>query len=192
MLKIFSLFIFLILFSVKVSAKGGDVTGNGGHGVVCEGVFRKSFYTLDLYEKIVFNQCHDSGGGHLDQYLNRALTWSTQKHVYDLRLLSSILEIIKQKIYYTSSHYVFATTDYGLQPELPRNCSLVQLAVYIPQDDLLWINVDYFSKLSPLNQAALIFHEAIYYYNRVYLGKKDSSYARKVVSQAFCQNLYFN
>lgn len=82
-----------------------------------------------------------------------------------------------------------APTDV-MAPFIERGCSLKSVAVY--NGDLagaltgtLFIDRTLYQRMSPTDQAALFFHEAVYKYFRETYGVKDSMLARKVTACVF-------
>jgi hypothetical protein len=68
-------------------------------------------------------------------------------------------------------------------PTLPGDCSVVQIAVYT-KDGAIYRDADYWSRLSAMEQTALVVHEWIYHRAREY-GAVDSDESRKVIGMIF-------
>ena len=66
--------------------------------------------------------------------------------------------------------------------KLGKNCQREQLANYTSEQDL-FVNQEIWNQLDNKNKAALILHEGIYKFERIY-GAKDSRRSRKVVAYA--------
>ena len=70
---------------------------------------------------------------------------------------------------------------------IPKDCELKQMAYksnVIGESHQLFINNDYWKKLTPVNQAALLMHEAIYDHFK-FFNQTNSKSARKLVGMIF-------
>lgn len=180
---------FFFSYSVAAEVLYGAVDGGGGRAVVCKDSSDEivSVESLDLYEARV-------------QY---GLTLEPEEQDLDTMLIKvgSKLEhlgqgsrnqflVNKTDIDRTFSKWRLLPPGTRLKPVddshevlVPAGCEIVQIANYKNQNTVLIVS-DLWEKMSPLNQAALVFHESIYYWAR-FLGAEDSQRVRKVVGYLF-------
>ena len=187
---------FFLLISIlclgQLVQAGGASTG-GGKGVLCHSSSVSTLEMLELYEaKNIFHLDAEPSKGDLDSELLLGFerldqTWadpgkSLTKDQIKRYVTTAVNDEFYSKLTYIPTDTRLPLTMDASLPVLPKNCEIAQIAIYnslgIQMDKSLWDSLD------SRNKAALILHEAIYYYRRTY-GATTSDETRKFVGQIF-------
>ena len=185
-------------FAFARSGGGGGMATGGGAGVVCrdKNAAITSVQLLDLYETQVRDRhtlIPSTGNAKTDYFQAVLRGYAAQgaepSLIPSLSRLQAHYYSFMSSIRWTSAAVrIPLLLDQGTSVHLPKNCALEQIALfhdenklvpeYIEMDSLLW------EKLSPLHQAALIWHEVTYKYYRI-LGDTNSELTRAQVASVF-------
>ena len=186
---------FLSLSILPALAQGesmGSGSSGGGDAIVCfDGSTIKSAALMDLYEgNNIFGDVHTLQGSHYLSILNSALD-KIGASAYGLKTgfteRSSIKELaihVEQKKRFISRSVELAPVNDSYEVFLPKDCKIVQAAIFVDKNTILF-DKNIWDKFSELDKAALILHEAVYWYDRMSNFKFDSRRTRRVVSTTF-------
>lgn len=183
----------IIVFILPTICKAtGVMNGGGGKGVLCEIEGNKqSIETLELYEsKNIFHLIEENRGQSFEEELALGLNrlnevWvepgETPKTV-DQKFVEKVKNDFFSKVIFIPNQSRIPITDDATVPVLPTNCKQVQIALY----NSLGIQIDkeYWYMMDSRSQAALIFHEFLYYHRRNY-GAYNSDETRNFVGRLF-------
>lgn len=181
----FLLLTVLLTTSFSVFAKGG---GNGGGVHVCG----------NKYELYDFFEGRDQRGHNIkiwkaDRRLSRDY-YITQayKHILrDIPEVASKVSTLVEKILATSEQELFGNISIPVINDatitvIGDGCLYQQAANWDERFGKLFISKEIFNKLDPMNQAGLIFHEAIYKLSReTNVATETSDLVREVVARIF-------
>jgi hypothetical protein len=198
LLALICVFIALAVLSPPAWAFGGDSVGNGGVIWACRsGVGGRDFHAgvlTDLFEakeQYGWPMIQDPGGDPLVAY--------AQRKAWLERELPELHAALKPRFDYVEQHRTFvnaeliSTRDFNnaIKP-LPSTCaqgewSPLNMANFREEDQQVLISSELWQsqRLSTLDKAALLFHEAVYYWMRTYFGATDSDQARKITGVLF-------
>ncbi len=173
---------------ISISSHAGAISGGGGKGVVCRGASGSitSAQTLDLYEaNIVYGRKIKAFSGDIEQIIlsleNDLRSTMDQPEIHLFPLIDNVRSIF----HLIPENVVLTPVNDAAEVVTPVGCKIEQLANYV-DDNLILVNAEIWSHLSVTDQAALIFHEAIYRLDR-YGGATNSSRTRKIVSYLFSE-----
>ena len=168
----------------------GGVDGGGGKGVECGG----RISTLDLFEANQSGLTPIDKGNDLNEnlkYFGIELAKHFSESISDINnpeypnyILKEMQTNIIQKFKDISSGTHLKETIDATLPEIPIGCRFVQIVIYNDHDSVIYRDLEYWNKMSVLDQAALILHEWIYRRARL-SGSSTSDETRKVVGQIF-------
>ena len=185
-------------FSLNSWAAGGDSVGNGGVLWACvSGSGDQTLHAAvltDLHEAKAQHQwtlIKDPGGDAYQVYQARK-AWLAAT-------LPELFNALKSRFQYVEDHLAYIdaellpTNDYNYATKpLASSCSQgqwkpVNIANFREEDQQVLINNELWtsSKVPTLSKAALLFHEAIYYWMRTYYGAINSDRARKITGVLF-------
>lgn len=170
----------------------GTVDGGGGKGVKCAGRTR----TLDLYEAEEIRRLPvvRTNAAFDDVLWDRAFALmkhlsedDVEKYKTDPRIKPEFDKefrggILDRFVYLAPGTRLALTKDAHV-PALPSDCEEIQIAVYA-KDDKIYVDQDYWSKLTSDDQVALVLHEYVYHRARKY-GALDSDESREVIGDIF-------
>lgn len=165
-------------------ANAGVVNGGGGKGVLCSSADGsvKSVEALDLFEaQNLYGLTLVPALKDVDTQIDSAM-----KRLSQLRGLPDdpqYLHDLKASFQFTAKGVHLDPTADSLEVFNTPNCQLVQVINYV-QDSQILVDSEYWNAMSPLNQAALVFHELIYRMAR-FDGYKDSRLVRQLVGNLF-------
>jgi len=175
-LKIFSKLAVLSCATLMVhttSAAAGTKDGSGGKGVLCGG----KLATLDLYEARAkgnypvtlgsFEEDLKNYGTEMAKHFAENSTEFSGPLARDMMLKVLKSEIVSRFRDIAPGQRLPLTTD-ATVPRLPSGCSEVQIAIYSDDEGVIHRDPEYWSKLAPIEQAALVIHEMIYHRAREY------------------------
>lgn len=192
------LFAFLTPQIPSLSLAGGDSVGNGGVIWACRsGPGGQNFHAgilTDLFEaKIQYGLTliSDPGGEPFAAYKARK-TWLESA-------LPEMYSTLKPRFEYVEQHLTFInaellpTNDYNnavkpIASTCPQGAwSALNIANFREEDQQILISSELWnsSHLPTLDKAALLFHEAIYYWMRTYFGSTNSDKARRITGILF-------
>ena len=178
-------------------AQAGDKEGNGGGSIVCRdstGEIKKAFL-LDLWEGetlplrqnglLPLSIVRDESTS-VDDQINRVLNRFLQINKTAFETLVDEIWRIKREIKILSLRIepIHDSRNFALPEIEGLTCRKEQLASYTRENGLV-VSRSIWDKLPKTDRAALIFHEAIYKWERKHLGAKDSDHTRKIVAVAF-------
>jgi hypothetical protein len=186
------------LFAQFSWAGGGDSVGNGGVLWACRSgsggqVFHAGLLS-DLFEareQYGLKLIADPGGDPLNLYEQRK-TWLQLE-------LPDMFTALKTRFEYVEQHQTFvnaellSTNDFNnaIKP-LASQCSQgewkpLNIANFREEDQQVLISTELWNnpRLATLDKAALLFHEAIYYWMRTYFGSTDSDKSRRITGLLF-------
>lgn len=188
----------MIVLGALPAFAGGESSG-GAFALVCRtpsGAIQRS-YLLDLYEgATVYGYPPLMEAGSLEDEWKRL-----QNKLVDARQLGVRVDrpwaTVWMEVQRWMRAFVFVpnqanmpkTADLGRVPVLPSGCALEQAAYF---DDLtmrVTINREVFESFTPLNQAALLYHESVYRQNRT-VGERTSENVRKTVAALFSRKVF--
>ncbi len=185
---------FAIAFQIgafrSFAVEGGGGTGGGGtHTCLSfDGLSTKSVELYDLYEarearryKLV-----DPAGKTANELLNNAM-----KKIF--KASPAVAYSVKMYLdYYVNHKTVVQNKEFEIIKDakiifIDKGCQYQQIAQWHDDYEAVFIDgsINDLFRQSQLNIAALALHEAVYAYERNFLGAKDSNHARKLVAQAF-------
>ncbi|MBP9708464.1 MAG: hypothetical protein KBD78_12540 [Oligoflexales bacterium] len=155
----------------------GGVDGGGGDAVVCRNFFGgiknaemldvwegKNHYKLSISEsKVDYKLQIDNAIAKLPSNVDRAL-------------LKYFASDALQNMEFISKNTKLAKIDDSYEVVVPKKCKIEQVAVF-QGDRKLLVDSEIWKKFSQTSRAALILHEANYFYNRT-MGAKDSRQSR--------------
>lgn len=183
--------ILMTLTAFALPSQAG-ISLHGGSSVVCEGADGKTVRLTDLYRAEIVHalplvDAQRSSKRLLKQALRRA---SSAEPAFGARLRDLSLEIQKRLFIAPSIQGLgAASTDDAGTLSLAPGCELAQLAVF--WEGKLAVQKDLYLALSPLDQAALIVHEAAFVIQRTSapsLSPVDSVSTQKLVGLLFARN----
>lgn len=192
---IFSTFLISLVGSVSFAGVGSS---GGGKSVVCRDRHEQitKATVLDIYEAIHLDGIKiRTPYKTLDQeYM--AFLKEMRRISHDDRPVTSddLVDFHKQ----LREYFVFlpegvvldSIDDVGETIEqLPEDCELEQLAVYIDEEDRIYINTEIWNSLDSLNRMAIIAHEILYNMYRN-VGEETSEKVRKIVPRLFSQTQF--
>lgn len=200
MKKIFILSLILLEF---ISAKawagfGGDSVGNGGVLWVC----RNSTGNRDLHAGLLtdlFEAQEQYQWPLIDNVSGDPLEVYQQRKDWLQKTLPDLFTALKPRFEYVEQHRIFvnaellSTKDFNnaikpLASACPQNeWQPLNIANFREEDQLVLISKELWNtnKVSTRDKAALLFHEAIYYWMRTYYGSTDSDKSRKLTGLLF-------
>lgn len=172
----------------------GGMEGGGGKGVLCGALVR----SLDLYEAeklhhwpipinsddietILANYGIDLA------YYNSETGFDRSNLEYKKLILNMYKEYILEKFVDIPIGSRLPFTPDATLPSLPSECSFVQIVIF-SQDGTLYRDRALWNRLSIIDQAALVIHEALYYEARQQ-GALLSDDTRNIVGRLFAQKL---
>lgn len=180
-------FILTISMQTLAQRQGGESSGGGG-GFVCRnkaGV-ATSVELLDLWESpFVFGWTPQNSTLPYEQQIDAAV--AKLKIIYAIMGLDieAAVSLVKSQMAAVPQGVSVPTpTDTGHLFEKP-GCPFEGLMYYSGTYSRLFYVNDYFKLLSETHKAAMIMHEAIYYFLRDYLHDTDSMRSRKIVACLF-------
>lgn len=94
--------------------------------------------------------------------------------------LSETLQLLNTR--FIDSNKRLKLTQDSLEPLIPKECEIVQVAILYNEDTLL-IDQELWNQMNWLNKGSLIMHEIIYLLDRQYAEATDSVKVRKLVGQ---------
>lgn len=164
----------------------GGVDGGGGKGVMCG----NTLTTLDLYEARKNGLTPQALNGDLDLHLQTYGLELAKHFAASMAEFSSptlgaeVSQLLKNeilnKIKDIPEGQKLAVTRDATLPTLPAGCSDVQIAVY-SKDGTIYRDPKLWAMLPPVEQAALVLHEFVYYRARTYGKAANSDESRKVI-----------
>lgn len=170
------------------------IDGGGAMAVVCNGAEGESVQLLDLYEAKALPgiRVFQATGDLLEDYLrltNNSLrlqgaNWTFPTEEADKKL-THMLSLIDWHDDATPLPFL---GDQGKSVDLPANCKLQQLAIFFDSTNRMKVDRELWSKLSSLDQAALLKHESYYYnerQNQETTSESTRSYVRQEASAGF-------
>lgn len=188
--------VFLLLFVVSLLpsiSHGGVLNGGGGKGVHCDTGVTDTLSVLDLYEATnIFGLKEEPRKGDLRAEMTFALIrlneiWQKPESNPAEGFTDEAVDRLMNEIFFSKVIFIpegsrLPVTNDASIPVLPNACKPVQVALY----NNLGIQIDreYWEKLDDRNRAAIILHEALYFYRRVY-GAVDSDEVRRFVGRLF-------
>lgn len=174
--------------------RSGVTVGNGGHVVLCRNKTQVALLeTFDLYEGRLVHGHKYIEPLQAEEALPLALSLARKlDEARDLRFESRSLRgklslekklqhVAKTMRFIKSGSRLAATPDSQEFISFPKNCQLAQ-AINFRNERTILVNPDLWRALSPLNQAALYLHEAVYWHLRETGVEKDSRRTRRVVA----------
>ena len=174
------------LIFVSLNAFAGNEVGNGGNVVNC----KDKLQMLDLYEAKTLRgvELDSELGAGSDPYqiARDRLTLLDKFDAKSVKVYRANLARLQKDISLENDIQLVPIDDSGhaFVPKDPE-CKVTQLAALrkkpLPGEKRLLVNNSLFKKMVPVQQAALLLHEAIYE-RLALLGEKDSSKARYLVS----------
>lgn len=174
----------LSLFCLNIAFAGNEV-GNGGNAVVCP----KRVELLDIYEAGILRRTKvdpSLKGSDPFQIAKERLALLSEADPKSVKIYEAELERLKKEISF-EDELVLKPIDDSLHAFEPKEkgCKITQLAVFrkkpLPGEKLVLVEKTIWQRMSPIHQAGLLLHEAIYKHLSD-LGEKDSSKARYLVS----------
>jgi len=182
-----TLIIFIICFTKSFA--GVKEVGNGGVVVVCKnnsGEIEK-IQAFDLYEgNVLFNLIPKETGNDFENVAKEKLTifsqlidrdWENNLKIY----LDNLLKNIKM----LPSGVGLKLTEDIDSIIIPKTCEIAQLINY-RNDGKIYVDSDLWNLLNPTDKAAMLVHEVLYYYLRIY-PEPDSVRTRKMVAYLFSE-----
>ncbi|MDB2447379.1 hypothetical protein N9W79_02005 [bacterium] len=183
-----------LLFTITNLAFGaGGIDGGGGNAVVCRDNTQKIYSAtlLDIYEWQVLEGIEPEPFPE-QSYESLALSaaYKVSKGLMDDidessggegQVVKKLWELFKSKRLINSK--LLPNQDSG-HFILPQGCEIEPLARYQVRTDKLYINKEIWEALDETNKAALMVHESLYYFNRLF-GEQNSDRVRKAVAKAF-------
>lgn len=186
-----------LLLAPAASPAGTFTVGDGGFGVFCRkpsGQTTAEF--LDLYEArqlfgfvpdlefVPYNSLSSLRLGLRKAEFTMRDIYGNADAVRNFRRRATKLMALAQYDAFFAAHPVTATTDDTgpLQVKLPAHCGLQQFAITFPEDDFfmkLQISREFWDMMLPVDQVALIIHEALHPYFR---HSPDTRALRQVVA----------
>lgn len=182
-------FIFFIFFISSNLFANGGVDGGGGQVIVCyDKEVIKSVELLDIYEgklleNLEFKNEDLKYREYLEKLINKTQFQKTQA------LLSKSLSIEKSFKFLPPKGRLRLITDADvifIPEDNPEGCKIEQIANF-QGFNRVFIVGDFWKLLSPMNKAALILHEYLWYIERE-MGNKKSSRVRRTVARLFSSN----
>ncbi len=193
-----NIFVFILLLCELSFARGGDSVGNGGVIWSCRSrnpghAFQTGILT-DLFEakeQYGLTLIDDPGGNPFKLYEQRKEWLRTT--------LPDMHTALSPRFLYVEEHRTFvnaellSTRDFNnaIRP-LASTClqgewQAENIANFREEDQQVLISAELWNseKLPTLHKAALLFHEAIYYWMRTYYGSTDSDKSRKLTGILF-------
>jgi len=195
-----AIILLLLTLSLPQASIAGGLEGGGGKGVVCQGPIRKTVELLDLWEaRILHNEVLDPSLANLgleagvnilferlkNSYLENIIMGGGSESCTDQECLMMQLRKVSDRFLLENSRVhrlrsvTLELTDDSFEIAKPENCEILQIVNYQPGGDI-YINQDLFEQLSPLNQIALVAHEAYYAFLRR-SGEASSIRTRRVI-----------
>ena len=177
----------------QVESYSGGVDGGGGIGILCE----NDLVTLDLYEARLNGLSPAESSKNLEEYLKQfgvEMARHFSEQVINLNDEIAVSNLIYKEMNDSillkfkdipKGRRLNLTNDATL-PQLPQKCEPVQIAVYA-KDGTIYRDSEYWSKLNPIEQAALVIHEWVYFRARSN-GSLNSDETRKVIGLIFSGN----
>ena len=185
-------------FGAQAVQAGGDSIGNGGVLWACRSMGSgRTIYSAvltDLYEAQVqwkLSLLPDPGGDPMQIYLDRKM-W-LQKELPDMfRMLDARFQYVEQHLSLVRAELV-STNDFNnvLKPEASTcpqgEWQSLNIANFREEDQVILLSSELWngSQVPALHKAALLFHEAVYYWLRTYLGVTNSDKARRITGILF-------
>lgn len=183
-----------LLSMLSANARAGVGTSGGGHVVVCDGHSLDKVVgyvtVLDLYEaRHVLNLTLRA---HQDSLEKELELLAKQLHVVLGNALSlpqpptgdSLLEWWESRVQYIPRMQGH-TADLGAVPQLPKACTVRQIAIFDDSNGVIHVNNDLWQSLDAFNKAALIAHELIYHERRLSDREASSQTSRFLVGRIF-------
>ena len=180
---------FLISTLFTSSAFAGGISGGGGRSVVCRdsktGAIT-SAQLLDLYEGTVqYGYTIKSSTAPKDAQLNIALELISAGRDTDYKNgLTGFSNLVSQEMRLLPDGTGLQPIDDSYEVIIPKDCKVEQLANFMDDRNLLLVDGSIWAALSETNKAALITHEALYKYLRLF-GETNSIRTRQAVAFAF-------
>ncbi len=198
--------IIFVFVSYSVAFAGAGSSG-GGDAVVCyENDSITTAKLLDLYEgeSLFGDQFNNLSGSNfsyevlLETALNRLdktsygyIGMASKLSRGKRRKIREYVELVDQKKRLIVKDITLSPINDSNEIFLPaKNCEIAQAASFVDENTILF-DQNIWNKLSNLDKAALVLHEAVYWYDRVLTRKFDSTRSRRVVSQAFTDDFNF-
>jgi len=174
-------------------AQAGDTKGNGGGAIVCadkDGSIL-SAKLLDLREGEKAGLSIVRSDEPREQQLERAFQKFAAIHPDQVTVMRNVLDTVTV-IPLKNGERLPPPTDTNLRMlDEPRNCSLEGVANFDDVEGTLSIDPEIYEKMSPTDQAALYFHEALYRAQRIGPFRVDNSVAaRKTTAVTFSSEPY--
>jgi len=182
--------VFIACFLSGALGVAGTRDGGGGKGVLCG----NQVSTLDLFEArhsglIPIERSNDLNenlklfGMELAKHFTDSAS-DLQNPDYPELILKEMQQSIIEKFNDIPKGTRLQPTSDATMPNIPVECSFVQIAVYDDQAQKIFLDREYWDQMSVLDQSALILHEWIYRRARL-SGSVTSDETRKVIGQIF-------
>jgi hypothetical protein len=170
------------------SLTSGGVDGGGGNAVVCRDNANKitSAEVLDIYEgRVQYGVTPLPSLGTVEEQVHEVLTRLGKGNLPNsfAQMLHNGATWVLQKKVMLPDGTGLTIIDDSFPDVLPKDCKIEQLANWTPQDQVL-VDTEIWNSLSDTNKAALVAHEILYYFYRIY-GAEDSVRVRESVARAF-------
>ncbi len=180
---------FIIINSTFAASLGG-YSGGGGKGVLC----KSQVTTLDLFEArrtglIPLNKSNDLNenlkffGLEIAKHFSDSLEETSTPQFPEMMFEELQKSIIDKFNNIPTGTHLLETQDATIS-NLPKDCKIVQIAVYDDKADIIYRDSEYWNMMPVVDQAGLIIHEWIYKRARSY-GSINSDETRKVIGQIF-------
>lgn len=182
--------LFLLSYAHGQQTMSGGVDGGGGKGILCG----NQLSTLDLYEARrngiqipensgTFEELLGKYGVEVARHFAPSTDWLSMPDLPS-KMKEVLIESIVSKFQDIRSGQRLPLTNDATIPQLPANCSVVQIAIY-RNDGVIERDPEYWKMLSPIEQVALTVHEMVYHRAREYAAAHDSDETRKVLGLLF-------
>jgi hypothetical protein len=181
----------LVLFTVLVAgrANAGGISDGGGKGVVCRDANQKITFaqTLDVYEgrafwELTIPEVADPYPQQVDTALRKLETAGIGPQIRHWT------EIVQRSLKILPPGDKLVEINDSLQSIIPK-CPVEQLANFFNTDHIV-VSGDIWNHLGETDKAALVLHEALYYYDRD-TGVKDSRRARRITAHLLSEQNIF-
>ena len=173
-----------LIFAGEINKIGG-MEGGGGNSVVCRNP-SGSLASAEVYDLFEGRALYDYQTKEVIlDYASQAraiakmMTDTTQDAFFE----TETERILKEVKFLPSDATLIPIDDSGSIIK-PTNCEIYQTAIYL-SNNRVYFDSNIWMLLTETNRAALILHEVIYAYLRIYDGTKTSSRARQYVAYLF-------
>jgi formylglycine-generating enzyme required for sulfatase activity len=188
--KTLSMAVALVAAFVALSAptaKAGVGT-HGGIGMSCKNAngALSSVELLYLVEgRELYGFAIANSGASVDEQITGALA-KLPDEAFRKYFTREIQKIRNEQRVIDAKYILVPTGDYST-PIIPKNCDLVQIAIYYGRESKVLLNQDLFNMLGNADKAALYIHEAAYKLFRDATKATSSDEARQLVGALFAQ-----